>query len=156
MIFPSDSEKVSSNYAIFKLDHKENIRYEEFVIPYDDPNVSFINFHDQEDGFRWTKERSTIKDFLFETYGRKTNIILSARSFQSEADPVQIIINSQIPGNLIKRENGDLFFSFDETSVSEITSVTILSKTFVPSEKGLNLDPRRLGICFEKLTLQRE
>jgi hypothetical protein len=157
MIFPSRSEKVSSNYAIFKLDHKSGIRYEQLVIHYDDPNVGFINFHDQENGFRWTKERSTIKDFLFEIDGRKTDIILSIYSSQSDVDhDVELIINDQIPCKWIKRQNGDLFFSVEETSISEISSVTIISKTFVPLEKGLNLDPRRLGLCFTKITFQKE
>ncbi len=154
MKFPDHSETVSLNYAVFSLSEKNRKNDERVVIPYDDPNVTFVSFHRKENGFRWTQEKSMIRDLNFPMKKAITIIVFTIPEYDIHKESVELRINDQISARLLRIENGAFFFYSDETKLNEITSVTIASKTFVPSEKGLNLDPRRLGICFTKLTLQ--
>ncbi len=155
MEFPGNSEKLTFNYSIFSLKEKRRKNDKTATIPYDDPNITFVGFHGKEKGFRWTQEQSMIRDLDFPMNEAITIIVSTIPEQNTEKQSVEIKINDRISARLLKVESGDFFFYSDEPGLNEITSVTIASQTFVPSEKGLNLDPRRLGICFTKLTLQR-
>jgi hypothetical protein len=148
--FLDHSETLVMDYAAFNLSRKKRKNEKEIVIPYDDPNVTFVHFHGKENGFRWTQEKSMIRDFSF-PIEKTSTIILS--TIPIHKNDVELVINDKLPARLLKVEDGN--FLFDVEGIKEIFSVTISSKTFVPSEKSINLDPRRLGICFTKLTLQR-
>jgi hypothetical protein len=155
MEFPGSSEKMYFDYMAFNLSQKPRMNDEEVIIPYDDANTTFVDFHGKENGFRWTQEKSMIKDLGFPINKALTIIVSTIPEQDVNKQDVEMRINDQIPAKLFKIQNGELFFHIDDGKLNEVRSVTITSKTFVPFEKGLNTDPRRLGICFTKLTLQR-
>ncbi len=156
-IFPERSEKVILDVSIFNLTSKVNTYRDRLGIRYDDPNVSFVNFFDKENGFRWTQQRSTIQGFVFQidtkvTAARISTCFLPSQNEVNDGE-IQVLINDRFPAPFARREGTDFIFDIDQTTVPEISSFTIFSKTFSPSEKGINLDPRQLGICFNELTI---
>src|SRR4029078_6043357 len=59
---PIETKNVLLPVSIYRVAMQR--RYKQ-VIRYDDDQAGFLNFHEKENGFRWTKDSSTITNFSF-------------------------------------------------------------------------------------------
>ena len=157
MIFPDHSDNILLDITAFTLQKNNSITRN--AISYDDPNISFVNFHGKENGFRWTTERSTIEGFAFPTLNKKVVATLSTipdySKYSGNGVGLRLIVNEEIPTNLVQESNGNYVFEIDGEMIGEINRATIESKTFVPVDQKINSDPRRLGISFRELRFDR-
>ena len=159
LVFPEKSEMASIPCVIYDLSPRMKTP-EKSVLSYNEPNVTFVNFHDKENGFRWTNQKSTIENFSYTTNNKSISAVLStmpAFSFYDHRSlELSLIINGQFSLQPFKVENGNYLFDIDGRSIPKITSVTIESRTFRPVDHHVNSDSRDLGVSFVELRFRRK
>ncbi|HUV13202.1 MAG TPA: phospholipid carrier-dependent glycosyltransferase [Acidobacteriota bacterium] len=118
-------------------------------------NLSLVKEGFHEDDV-WTRGDSKLTGFRIGV-GDKRYIVLESRGWNPYRDEPEKLELSVTVGDQVIRldhQEGLQYFFEIPSGLTEITSLTIHSSTFVPKELGMNDDNRRLGIDFKSISFE--
>lgn len=149
--YPAGPETSAMRVVLYSLSPGQPGLKEKQAISYDDASATFLHFHEKENGFRWSRETSTITDFIFPAGGKPVDVSLHLGplppGFQPDRPQVSVMINYNVPAEFAGYTDHVLHFRLKEGSTQQITSVTMKTATF----KETNSSARELGISFAGL-----
>jgi hypothetical protein len=144
---PSELESFYFPYSIYSIEFKSPGPNREFV-SYDDSGVSFLNFHEKENGFRWTNSESVVCDFAYNTHGHETLMILKTGPNLHQHLTPELMVNDQVSAQFLEKGDDGYHYRVSSTQIPVISSVAIRSPAFIPGGQ----DTRMLGISFVSLS----
>ncbi len=126
------------------------------VVRFDDEHLLFANFHDLENGHRWSTGNSSVSGFQYNTGGSPTLIVVkTAFPVRNRIGrDVTLTVNDNIQAEKIRWNKDEIVFRV--TQVEEIEMVTLKSGIFEPWKLKGNQDRRLLGIAVNQIAFLPE
>ena len=142
---PEGIENVTQPYSIYLI--QEESFHTKKRIDFNDANVAFLNFHEPENGFRWTNSPSLIVGFEYIAPPPATSIRLKLGPRGPSFAPPRIRINEMLLARFVKEVGDTLYYEVEHSTALAIRSAQFESGIFVPGAH----DTRKLGISFVSL-----
>lgn len=153
--YPGQTEQMTFNASLYKLSPPAPARLPGNAISYDEPEVTFLHFHEKETGFRWTREESILTDFTYPVDGKDVDLFIEIGpmppGFQPQHPDLVVVANYEFAADFVGGDEHLLHYRVRAGSIGEIHAVSLLAKTF---REQTGVPPRDLGISFVRLTFR--